>query len=113
LPKNSRLQIQRPDSSAKQHPDRRGSGGDPGNVLKRLFPATGKETRTLEVDAYTVTRIEVPGVLKTTGGQFLPRNPTWLADRGMVRQATLEAFENSDPPIRYIGWSANPSAEGS
>ena len=25
-----------------------------------------------------------------------------VADRGMVCQATLEAFENSDPPVRYI-----------
>jgi hypothetical protein len=25
-----------------------------------------------------------------------------VADRGMVSQATLEAFEKSDPPVRYI-----------
>jgi hypothetical protein len=27
---------------------------------------------------------------------------TVVADRGMVSQATLDAFENSDPPVRYI-----------
>jgi hypothetical protein len=25
-----------------------------------------------------------------------------VADRGMVSQATLEAFEGSEPPVRYI-----------
>src|SRR6516164_6318350 len=27
---------------------------------------------------------------------------TVAADRGMVSQATLDAFESSDPPVRYI-----------
>src|SRR6201982_1364255 len=27
---------------------------------------------------------------------------TVVADRGMVSQATLQAFEKSDPPVRYI-----------
>src|SRR5260370_5088542 len=30
------------------------------------------------------------------------REITVVADRGMVSQATLEAFEKSDPPVRYI-----------
>jgi hypothetical protein len=30
------------------------------------------------------------------------RDITVMADRGMVSQATLEAFEKSDPPVRYI-----------
>ena len=30
------------------------------------------------------------------------REITVVADRGMVSQATLDAFENSDPPVRYI-----------
>jgi Transposase DDE domain len=34
--------------------------------------------------------------------RFRIREITVVADRGMVSQATLEAFENSDPPVRYI-----------
>jgi hypothetical protein len=34
--------------------------------------------------------------------RFGIREITVVADRGMVSQATLEAFENSDPPLRYI-----------
>jgi Transposase DDE domain len=34
--------------------------------------------------------------------RFRIREITIVADRGMVSQATLEAFENSDPPVRYI-----------
>jgi hypothetical protein len=34
--------------------------------------------------------------------RFRIREITVVADRGMVRQATLEAFEKSDPPVRYI-----------
>jgi Transposase DDE domain len=42
-----------------------------------------------------------------TGGQgmrerFRLREITVVADRGMVSQAMLEAFEKSDPPVRYI-----------
>jgi transposase len=33
---------------------------------------------------------------------FRIRAITVVADRGMVSQATLDAFENSDPPVRYI-----------
>jgi hypothetical protein len=34
--------------------------------------------------------------------RFRIREITVVADRGMVSQATLNAFENSDPPVRYI-----------
>jgi hypothetical protein len=34
--------------------------------------------------------------------RFRIREITVVADRGMVSQATLEAFEKSDPPVRYI-----------
>ena len=34
--------------------------------------------------------------------RFRLREITVVADRGMVSQATLEAFEQSDPPVRYI-----------
>src|SRR5215467_14525689 len=34
--------------------------------------------------------------------RFRIRDITVVADRGMVSQATLDAFENSDPPVRYI-----------
>src|ERR1700758_3678588 len=34
--------------------------------------------------------------------RFRIREITVVVDRGMVSQATLEAFENSDPPVRYI-----------
>jgi hypothetical protein len=34
--------------------------------------------------------------------RFRLREITVVADRGMVSQATLEAFEKSDPPVRYI-----------
>jgi transposase len=34
--------------------------------------------------------------------RFRIREITVVADRGMVSQATLDAFENSDPPVRYI-----------
>jgi DDE family transposase len=34
--------------------------------------------------------------------RFRIREMTIVADRGMVSQATLEAFENSDPPVHYI-----------
>ena len=34
--------------------------------------------------------------------RFRLREITVVADRGMVSQATLEAFEKSDPPVGYI-----------
>jgi transposase len=34
--------------------------------------------------------------------RFSLREITVVADRGMVSQATLKAFEQSDPPVRYI-----------
>jgi hypothetical protein len=34
--------------------------------------------------------------------RFRLREITVVADRGMVSRATLEAFEKSDPPLRYI-----------
>jgi DDE family transposase len=34
--------------------------------------------------------------------RFRIREITIVADRGMVSQATLDAFETSDPPVRYI-----------
>jgi transposase len=34
--------------------------------------------------------------------RFRLREITVVADRGMVSQATLEAFDGSDPPVRYI-----------
>jgi len=34
--------------------------------------------------------------------RFGLRQITVVADRGMVSKATLDAFENSDPPVRYI-----------
>jgi transposase len=41
-------------------------------------------------------------VVKRMRERFRLREITVVADRGMVRQATLEAFEKSDPPVRYI-----------
>ena len=41
-------------------------------------------------------------VVKRMRERFRIREITIVADRGMVSQATLEAFENSDPPVRYI-----------
>jgi hypothetical protein len=41
-------------------------------------------------------------VVKRMRERFRIREITIVADRGMVSQATLEAFENSDPPVRYV-----------
>jgi transposase len=41
-------------------------------------------------------------VVKRMRARFRLREITVVADRGMVSQATLEAFEKSDPPVRYI-----------
>jgi len=41
-------------------------------------------------------------VVKRMKERFRLREITVVADRGMVSQATLEAFEQSDPPVRYI-----------
>jgi hypothetical protein len=40
--------------------------------------------------------------IKRIRGRFRIREITIVADRGTVSQATLEAFDNSDPPVRYI-----------
>ena len=41
-------------------------------------------------------------VVKRMRERFRLREITVVADRGMVSQATLETFEKSDPPVRYI-----------
>jgi Transposase DDE domain len=41
-------------------------------------------------------------VVKRMRQRFRLREITVVADRGMVSQATLNAFESSDPPVRYI-----------
>jgi len=41
-------------------------------------------------------------IIKRMQQRFRLREIIVVADRGMVSQATLEAFENSDPPVRYI-----------
>jgi Transposase DDE domain len=41
-------------------------------------------------------------VVKRMRDRFRLREITVVADRGMVSQATLEVFEKSDPPVRYI-----------
>jgi hypothetical protein len=41
-------------------------------------------------------------VVKRMRERFRLREITVVADRGMVSQATLEAFEKSDPPVHYI-----------
>jgi len=41
-------------------------------------------------------------VVKRMKERFRLREITVVADRGMVSQATLEAFAKSDPPVRYI-----------
>jgi transposase len=41
-------------------------------------------------------------VVKRMRERFRLREITVVADRGMVSQGTLEAFEKSDPPVRYI-----------
>jgi hypothetical protein len=41
-------------------------------------------------------------VVKRMRERFRIREITVVADRGMVSQATLDAFENGDPPVRYI-----------
>ena len=41
-------------------------------------------------------------IVKRMQQRFRLRQIIVVADRGMVSQATLDAFENSDPPVRYI-----------
>jgi len=41
-------------------------------------------------------------IVKRMRQRFHLREITVAADRGMVSQATLDAFESSDPPVRYI-----------
>jgi hypothetical protein len=41
-------------------------------------------------------------VVKRMRQRFRLREITGVADRGMVSQATLDAFESGDPPVRYI-----------
>src|SRR6266436_7988799 len=41
-------------------------------------------------------------IVKRMRERFRLREITVVADRGMVSQKTLDAFENSDPPVRYI-----------
>src|SRR5271166_5861748 len=41
-------------------------------------------------------------IVKRMRQRFGLRGITVVADRGMVSKATLEAFESSDPPVRYI-----------
>jgi DDE family transposase len=41
-------------------------------------------------------------IVKRMRQRFRLREITVVADRGMVSQATLDAFESSDPPVRYI-----------
>jgi transposase len=41
-------------------------------------------------------------VVKRMRERFRLREITVVADRGMVSQVTLQAFEKSDPPVRYI-----------
>src|SRR6478736_2298146 len=41
-------------------------------------------------------------IVKRMRERFRIREITVVADRGMVSQATLDGFENSDPPVRYI-----------
>jgi transposase len=41
-------------------------------------------------------------VVKRMKERFRLREITIVADRGMVSQATLDAFEQSEPPVRYI-----------
>jgi transposase len=41
-------------------------------------------------------------VVKRMQQRFRLREITVVADRGMVSKATLEAFDKSDPPVRYI-----------
>src|SRR5271166_5128173 len=41
-------------------------------------------------------------VIKRMRQRFRLREITVVADRGMVSQATLDGFEQSDPPVRYI-----------
>jgi len=41
-------------------------------------------------------------IVKRMRERFRLREITVVADRGMVSQATLEAFEKSEPPVRYI-----------
>jgi len=41
-------------------------------------------------------------IVKRMKERFRLREITVVADRGMVSQATLEAFEKSEPPVRYI-----------
>jgi hypothetical protein len=44
----------------------------------------------------------LPVIVKRMKERFRLREITVVADRGMVSQPTLEAFEQSDPPVRYI-----------
>src|SRR5712664_3476938 len=52
----------------------------------------------LEVTKFVAQR----SVIKRMRQRFRLREITVVAGRGMVSQATLEAFEQSDPPVRYI-----------
>jgi transposase len=41
-------------------------------------------------------------IVKRMRERFRLQEITVVADRGMVSQATLDAFESSDPPVHYI-----------
>jgi hypothetical protein len=59
-------------------------------ICCELWPGNTADVKTL---------LPVVGRMKE---RFRLREITVVADRGMVSQATLEAFEQSDPPVRYI-----------
>jgi hypothetical protein len=50
----------------------------------------------------TIDVTTLPPIVKRMRERFRLRQITVVADRGIVSQATLNAFLGSDPPVRYI-----------
>jgi hypothetical protein len=75
--------------------------------LERLMRSGLRHCQSFTViDAHAAGEIQpvttlVP-VVKRMRERFRIREITVVANRGMVSQATSDAFENSDPPVRYI-----------
>jgi transposase len=59
-------------------------------ICCEMWPGNTADVKTLSV------------VVKRMKERFRLREITVVANRGMVSQATLAAFEKSDPPVRYI-----------
>jgi hypothetical protein len=78
----------------------------------RLWSVRGDIVRTSLVQGRPICSEMWPGntadvktllpVVKRMQQRFRLREITVVADRGTISKATLEVFEKSDPPVRYI-----------